>query len=105
MTKQEIFTAAHKLARTFEGNYNACFKLALISIYESLKSSVIKETEKALLVMATMISRKQVQIDRWTRKWQDVEETTEIWIPKSQISEGKVSRWFISQNNASSIKF
>jgi len=47
MTKQEIFKAAHKLARTFEGNYSACFKLALISIYK-LKTSDMKEVKKTL---------------------------------------------------------
>ena len=33
MNKSEIFKAAHALARTFEGNYSACFSLALKIIY------------------------------------------------------------------------
>jgi hypothetical protein len=32
MTKSEIFKAAHKLAKTFEGNYTACFVLALAEV-------------------------------------------------------------------------
>ena len=31
-TKSEIFKAAHKLAKTFEGNYRACFALALVEV-------------------------------------------------------------------------
>jgi hypothetical protein len=29
MTNSQLFTAAHKLAKTFIGDYKACFKLAL----------------------------------------------------------------------------
>jgi hypothetical protein len=29
MTNSQKFTAAHKLAKTYEGNYRACFALAL----------------------------------------------------------------------------
>ncbi|MBC2303357.1 hypothetical protein [Listeria booriae] len=39
MTKQEIFKAAHKLAKTFEGNYSACFALALRTVYAEAKTS------------------------------------------------------------------
>lgn len=37
MTKAEIFKAAHKLAKTFEGNYKACFALALKQVYATQK--------------------------------------------------------------------
>lgn len=37
MTNSELFTAAHKLAKTFEGDYSACFSLALSEVYASLK--------------------------------------------------------------------
>ena len=37
LTKSEIFKAAHKLAHTFEGNYKACFALALKQVYASQK--------------------------------------------------------------------
>jgi len=33
MKNATIFTAAHKLASTFEGNYSACFALALRTLY------------------------------------------------------------------------
>jgi hypothetical protein len=37
LTKSEIFKAAHKLAKTFEGNYKACFALALKQVYATQK--------------------------------------------------------------------
>lgn len=39
MTNAQIFTAAHKLAKTFQGNYSACLSLALRNIYATLKST------------------------------------------------------------------
>ncbi len=39
MTQSQIFTAAHKLAKTYEGNYSACLSLALREVYESLNSN------------------------------------------------------------------
>ena len=42
MTNSQIFTAAHKLAKTFEGNYSACFKMALIDVYYNVKNPVIE---------------------------------------------------------------
>lgn len=38
MTRSQIFTAAHKLAKTYTGNYSACFALALTEVYASLKN-------------------------------------------------------------------
>ena len=35
MTTSTIFTAAHKLAATYEGNYSACFALALRTVYNT----------------------------------------------------------------------
>lgn len=48
MTNSELFTAAHKLARTFEGNYSACFVLALQTIknMETPKTKVEKLAEQ-----------------------------------------------------------
>jgi hypothetical protein len=37
MSKSEIFKAAHKMAKSFEGHYSACFALALREIYASMK--------------------------------------------------------------------
>ena len=39
MNKAMIFKAAHKLAKTFEGNYSACFSLALKEFYYDIQSS------------------------------------------------------------------
>ena len=41
MNKKEIFKAAHKLAKTFEGNYSACFSMALKEIYSTASLPVI----------------------------------------------------------------
>jgi hypothetical protein len=46
MTRSQIFTAAHKLAKTFTGDYSACFALALTEVYASLKAP--KTTTKVL---------------------------------------------------------
>ena len=40
MTKSEIFKAAHKLAKTFIGNYKACFSLAIREVLSSLKNTL-----------------------------------------------------------------
>ena len=42
MTKQQIFKAAHALAKTFVGSYVACFALALKTVYAELKAGVKK---------------------------------------------------------------
>ena len=91
MTRSEIFKKAHKLAKSFTGNYVARFALALRTIYKELKTTiktqlqafmesnkglfgngfaVIRNTDKALLV----------------KDWCGITGfTKEIWIPKSQI--------------------
>jgi len=51
MTKSQIFTAAHKMAKTFEGNYSACLSLALTQIYSDMK-------KKTTLVKALRIEYK-----------------------------------------------
>lgn len=35
--KSQIFKAAHKLAKTFEGDYRACFSIALHTIYKDAR--------------------------------------------------------------------
>lgn len=37
-TKKEIFIQAHKMAKTFTGNYQACFSLALKEIFQAIKT-------------------------------------------------------------------
>ena len=54
MNKSEIFKAAHKLARTFEGNYKACFVLAL------------KEIRQGLVVPVTLVQPEKVEeVKEW----------------------------------------
>ena len=49
MTKQEIFKAAHKLAKTLQGNYSARLSFALKTIYSLTTSyEVTATTAKAL---------------------------------------------------------
>lgn len=46
MSKAQIFKLAHKLAKTFEGNYSACLSMALKEVYAKIKS--LKETSLSL---------------------------------------------------------
>ena len=106
-TKSEIFTAAHKLAKNYEGNYNACFSLALTSIYFSLKSNILKETDKAVLVRAVVSQIvREMDEDFEITKSEKFSET-ELWIPRSQITKSghSVSSWFLEKSNYKSIKF
>ena len=42
MTNSELFTAAHKLAKTFIGNYRACFTLALSNLRNNINENNMK---------------------------------------------------------------
>lgn len=46
MTNSELFTAAHKLAKTFEGNYTACFVLALQTLKENKMETTVGKIER-----------------------------------------------------------
>ncbi len=46
MTNSELFTAAHKLARTYEGDYRACFVLALQTLKTTDMRTIEELTEK-----------------------------------------------------------
>ena len=46
MTHAQIFTAAHKLAKTFTGDYRACFALALRDVYASLNTPKVEKGNK-----------------------------------------------------------
>lgn len=39
MTKQEIMVAAHKMAKTFEGDYSACLSMALTIVWSQAKET------------------------------------------------------------------
>jgi len=43
-TKSQIFKAAHQLAKSFTGNYSACFALALTDVYASINQPKMKTT-------------------------------------------------------------
>ena len=90
-TKSEIFKEAHKLAKTFEGDYMARFILALKIIrrkkqYKPVSFSdkeieimnIIKETDKAVYV--ELINRDST------------------WCPKSLINNGFVPMWLYQKN-------
>ena len=42
MTNSQLFTAAHKLAKTFIGDYRACFKLALHNLRNDINENIMK---------------------------------------------------------------
>jgi len=46
MNKAQIFKLAHRLAKTFEGDYKACLSMALKEVYSKIKS--LKETSLSL---------------------------------------------------------
>jgi hypothetical protein len=46
MTNSELFTAAHKLAKTFEGNYTACFVLALKTLKETKMETTTEKIKR-----------------------------------------------------------
>lgn len=46
MTNSELFTAAHKLAKTFEGDYSACFVLALQTIKNNKMETTVEKIER-----------------------------------------------------------
>ena len=46
MKNSELFTAAHKLARTFEGNYSACFLLALQILKNNKMETTVEKIER-----------------------------------------------------------
>jgi len=43
MNKSNIMKAAHKLAKTFSGDYRACLSMALREVYKAIKSIVAKQ--------------------------------------------------------------
>ena len=53
MTKKQIFTAAHKMAKTFIGAYSACLSLALKTIYAAMKNETqtVQEMTAAIFKM------------------------------------------------------
>lgn len=71
MTKQQIFVAAHKLAKTFEGNYSACFSLALKTIYKEMNMTkevialkqwfINKHEDKFILEVSTFEIKKETE--------------------------------------------
>ncbi|WP_239256708.1 hypothetical protein [Listeria ilorinensis] len=93
MTKKEIFVAAHKLAKTFEGNYGACFALALRTVYAELKNSEIevvalkkwfvnKQANSYVLDVATFKVLKQTE-KAYQLKVISKFGSFEMWAPKS----------------------
>lgn len=109
MTKSEIFKAAHKLAKTFEGDYQACFSLALKTVYanmESAKEVFVAEwialknglTDRFAMKMlgskAKVINGKKFDTTRYEVKSETEKAylldtfkygySKDIWVPKSQ---------------------
>ena len=61
MKNAQLFTAAHKLARTFEGNYSACFVLALQTIRSNnTETPIEKLTNKIKEAKTPTIEGRQV---------------------------------------------
>lgn len=84
MNKSQIFRNAHRLAKSYVGNYSACFALALTEVYASMKEAkqteefaykFIRETEKAVLVAIPYIANCNMTISLF-----------QTWVPKSQVT-------------------
>ena len=63
MNNSELFTAAHKLAKTFEGDYVACFVLALEEIKNQNNNKEVKtltfENGTIKLTLVEVLDHKQ----------------------------------------------
>ncbi len=57
MTNSELFTAAHKLAKTFEGDYKACFVLAL----QTLRSNTMETTVEKIKRLKNEVKEAKTQ--------------------------------------------
>ena len=117
MTTSQLFTLAHKNTRRFMNrkmnkkyNYSVMFSYFLKNAYVQVKkqaakilTNFTKETEKAVLAIVNVTFEKRVQI-KWSKPTiEEITEKQEMWIPKSQLANGIVSKWFLSQNNYISI--
>ncbi len=57
MTRSEIFKKAHKLAKSFVGNYLACFSLALKTIYKQAKELFMAVVEVRFSMAKTICGK------------------------------------------------
>ena len=120
-SNSNIFKAAHKRARFFMNrkmnkkyNYSVMFSFFLKKEYANVKketakilTNIIKETEKAIFakVSVTLEGKEIKNPANHFEGYNKVEKTViqKMWIPKSQIENGKASKWFLTQNNYISI--
>jgi len=102
MTRKEIFTEAHRIAKQqdiLENNYRACFAKALKIVYRQAR--LAKEAEELNIADKTKTAFFQSDIDHETAKAVCVEG---FWVPKSVIEihpRSKaiyVSDWFYGKN-------
>jgi len=117
MTNANIFSAAHKSTRAFfkmkmnkKYDYVVMFSFFLKKAYASAKAKVAKviknvltETGKAVLALVNVTISKRVIDNNFKKSTIEVTSKVEMWIPKSQLLDGIVSKWFLSENNYISI--
>jgi len=118
INKSEIFKAAHKSTRFFfkakmnkKYNYVAMFSFFLKRAYSNAKAkaatiitNIIKKSDKAILALVNVTFEKRtINNVTFEKEIKKITQKIEIWIPKSQIENGIVSKWFLSQNNYISI--
>lgn len=107
MTKSEIFKTAHKLARTFEGDYQARFALALKEVYASLKTAKVVYVKEWIALKNGLTDRQCIRLlgskiingEKFDKTRHTVKMETkkayllntkefgyskDIWVPKSQ---------------------
>lgn len=64
--KKELFKKAHQLAKTMEGNYRACFTLALIKLYKQARQLKLRKVvdDKFLISTATVGKQYETMVFR-----------------------------------------
>ena len=118
--KAQVMTIAHKdtnraskMTKNAGVSYRTLFAECLAKACARLKANAVKalaflikhiiaETDKAVLVSVTK-SQFKVWFEGVEKKRGEVETTSEAWIPKSQITDGKVSSWFMSKEKIASV--
>ncbi|MGL5383074.1 MAG: hypothetical protein ACRDCC_06310 [Culicoidibacterales bacterium] len=91
MTKSQLFKSAHKLAKTFVGSYQACFSLALKTLYAAFKKVAVKAWffKKLNSTQQNTLTKHEHSITKETEKAIFVErklgENSGLWIPKSVL--------------------
>lgn len=68
INKRELFKKAHQLAKTMEGNYRACFTLALIKLYKQARQLKLRKVVDDKFLISTATVGKQWYLELTARQ-------------------------------------